>query len=235
MFCPHAVLSWPYEDLPIMDASEPFQATALASMKFDFLSKANLERKKYTLKSQAELSKQVGLYKSAFDRSKGQNAEALLVKKLEAIGLNCYELNHWKDNYIRHIDLEVSQDDNLSFTVDVEAPKALRKSRPGHSDKLSEPQDRFVCLQLGPKSTLFGGSADYLAFALTSGHFVFARRSALVECIREKMSGFLDGTKCYRSAWPETALWAPYVRSYEGHHTVMTYMDLNDLPLLGYI
>lgn len=237
MFCPLNLLSWPYEDLPVMDASEPFNAESLPVMKFDYLSNASIGRKKYSLKSQAELSKQVGLYKSTFDRTKGQEAEALLVKKLSSIGLSCYELDHFKDNYIRHIDLEVAESESASkaFTVDVEAPKALRKGRAGHSDKLSEPQDLFVCLQLGPKSTLFGGSADYLAFALTTDKIVFARRADLVETIKRKMSDFLDGSKCYRSAWPETALWVPYVRSYEGHHTVMTYMDLKDLPLLGYI
>lgn len=236
MFKISSVLQWPYEDLPVMDPSDSFDVSKLPKMQFEYLSSPTEHRKPFDHnKSKSFLSSQVGLYKSAVDRTKGYNAESELVYKLQDMGLNCYELSHYKDNYIRHIDLEVSAESASALTIDVESPKALRKSRAGYSDPLSVPQNRFVCLQLGPSSTLFGGQADYLAFGLTTGQFVFARRNDLVKTIKEKMSDFLDGSKQYRSAWPETALWVPYVRTYEGHHTIMTYMDLNDLPLIGYV
>jgi len=229
------VLTWPYEDLPVMDPSVPFDVKKLEPMVFEFSSEATKGRKAFEHnKSLLKLASGIGLYKSTTDRSKGHSAESLLVKKLEALGLTCFELDHLKDNYIRHIDLEVSGPQKC-FTVDVESPKALRKSRAGYSDPLSEPQDRFVCLQLGPSSTLFGGQADYMAFGLTTGHFVFIKRQALVDFLKLKLKAFTDGTSAFRSAWPETALWVPYLRTYEGHHTLMTYMDLNELPLEGYL
>ena len=231
------MLTWPYEDLPVMDPSTPFDFRALKPMVFEYNSQSTERRKLFNHeKSLASLASGIGLYKSTTDRSKGHAAESLLVKKLEAQGLECYELEHVKDNYIRHIDIEVSDPTKPKcFTVDIEAPKALRKSRAGYTDPLSQPQDRFVCLQLGPSSTLFGGHADYMAFGLTTGHYVFAKRQAIVNFLKHKMASFVDGSTAYRSAWPETALWVPYIRSYEGHHTIMTYMDLNELPLEGYV
>jgi len=123
-----------------------------------------------------------------------------------------------------HIDFEVEGPDGRTFWVDVKAPKALRKIQDKRLDPYSEPQDRYVCLELNDRGSLYGGHSDYMAFGLTDGTFLLADRLEIIDIANKKLEG-----ASVRAAWPETALWAPYVRSHEGHHLVMTYMDLHDL------
>lgn len=87
MLSVHTVLKWPYEDLPVMDSSQAFDVGVLPKINFEFLSLKTVDRKPFEAKNTKDLSTQVGLYKSTFDRFKGHQAELLLVKKLKEQGL----------------------------------------------------------------------------------------------------------------------------------------------------
>jgi hypothetical protein len=223
------VLAWPYAfDLDIMPLEKPFDATSLPSMPSSIFGfrEASEKRMPYSEVSRA-MTYLKGNYISNTDRNKGQEYEEACAQKFECLGYKSYALSHYVNNYINHIDIEVQcPNTNQVFWVDVESPKALRKRGPNKpQDSMNSPQDQYVCLQLGDKSTLYGGKSDYMAFGLTTGHFVIADREILVKTIEAKMSNIPKT----RSAWPETALWIPYVRSYNDIHTVMTYMDLESL------
>jgi len=176
-----------------------------------------------------------GNYISNTDRNKGFQAEQAFAAKMEALGLQCFTLPHFSHNYLLHVDFEVEGPTigptamegpyKKNLWVDVKSAKALRKTR-NKDDPYNKPQDRYVCIELNAKGSLYGGHADYFAFGLTDGTFLLADRKKLVACVNEKMK-----KPKYRSAWPETALWCPYVRTYEGVSLVMTYMDLYDLPI----
>ena len=228
------VLKWPYnDDLQVMDPSKAFDTSSLdVFSNFEGLHEPAPGRKLFDISKYTETS--AGAYVSSADRARGFDAEKALVTKLRLLGHECYELAHFTYNYIKHIDLEVQCANGLVVHIDVEAPKALRKASAASSaakDILSRPQDKFVCLQLGHQSTLYGGCADYMAFGLTNGTFLISERQQLITCIELKMADFTNGTKKYRSAWPETALWVPYVRTFNEKSIVMTYMDLEDLPI----
>lgn len=229
------VLKWPYcDDLPIMDPSSSFNTSSLAIFAgFKGIHEPTPGRTLFDVTKYTETS--AGLFVSSTDRARGFNAEKMLVTKLRLAGHECYELPHFTYNYIKHIDLEVQCPNGLVVHIDVESPKSLRKANHACPNNLSKPQDRFVCLQLGTHSTLYGGCADYMAFGLTNDAFLFSERCSLIEAIESKMVDFVNGTKRYRSAWPETALWIPYVRTFNEKSIVMTYMDLNDLPIISHI
>jgi hypothetical protein len=221
------VLEWPYaSDLPIMDPSVAYCTKNLPIFTFEGIREKTELRK--TFNFQKEMQAGIGAYLSNYDRARGHKAETDLAKKLFALDYKCYELSH-SDNYFKHIDIEVECPNGKHVWLDVKAPNCLRKGR--CTDPLSTPQDRFVCLQIGPKSTLYGGLSDYIVFSTTKGEFLVAKKTDLVTAIELKMSSALKAKE--RSAWPETALWIPYVRTFNDYSTVSTYMDLNDLPILG--
>ena len=221
------VLAWPYEDLPVMDASESYQSDKTKEFNLQGIRAPSSDRKLYN--ENKIMESLAGNYVSAYDRSKGHNTEVLLVRKLRAIGLECYELPHYSGNYLRHIDIEVQWPNGSCLWLDAESPKALKKGaplKPGQTpNPLTLPQDRFVCLQLGSRSTLFGGSSDYLAFGLTNGEFLFSKKEDIVHIAEQKVH------RQKRAAWPQCALWYPYVRTFNDVSVVMTYMDLNDLHI----
>lgn len=234
------VLTWPYQE---------FSQIEVKALETD-ATNANFELFECMLKQSTKVRRSDKLwsferpldtlranYISTTDRSKGFAYECTLVKKLQALGLECHEVSQ-QDNYMNHIDIEVALPASFESNVihiDVKSPCALRKARPlkkhQELDPLSEPQNRYVCMQLDGRSSLYNGLSDYIAFGQTDGTFLFARRHALLQAVQEKMAPFLNGTLNYRSAWPECSLWVPYVRSFNGVHTLMTFMDLNDLPI----
>lgn len=172
-----------------------------------------------------------GHYISNTDRGKGFTSEKAFAEALERHGFQVYTLPHFEANYKRHIDFEVSTstDDGSEacFWVDVKSPKALRKASAqaaSRADPMSQPQDRYVCLQLTANGDMHGSEADYLAFGLTTGQFLVADRHKIIECVNRHLV-----TTEGQSAWPETSLWRPYVRTYHGVSLVMCYMDLKDL------
>ena len=227
MINPRQVLEWPYAtDLCVMDPTKPFDTSQLNSFSFDGIREKTVTRK--TFNFEKEMQAGIGAYLSNYDRARGHKAEADLAKKLFNLDYKCYELSH-SDNYFRHIDLEVECLNGKNIWIDVKAPNCLRKGR--STDILSTPQDRFVCLQIGPKSTLYGGLSDYIVFATTKGEFLISERQQLIKKVEIMMAPAIHGQ--IRSAWPETALWTPYVRTFNDYSTVCAYMDLNDLPILG--
>lgn len=221
------VLDWPYAtNLDVMDPTEAFCTQNVSVFHFEGLREKTETRKSFNF--QKEMQAGIGAYLSNYDRARGHKAETDLAKKLFALDYKCYELSH-SDNYFRHIDIEVECPNGKNVWLDVKAPNCLRKGR--STDILSTPQDRFVCLQIGPKSTLFGGLSDYIVFSTTKGEFLISKKTELVDVIQKKMAFAIEAKQ--RSAWPETALWIPYVRTFNDYSTVSTYMDLNDLPILG--
>jgi hypothetical protein len=172
-----------------------------------------------------------GNYISNTDRNKGRISEDKFAQRLESLGFRVFVLPHFESNYKRHIDFEIQDESGKCAWIDVKSPKALRKTN-RLDDDLNKPQDRYVCLQLSEHGDLFGSYSDYLAFGLTSGRFVITDRLKVIECVQKNLV-----TTEGRSAWPETSLWRPYVRSYNNVHLVMTYMALEDLKeaIVAYI
>lgn len=243
MLSTSTVLSWPYEDLPQIEPAEacnftfPVATFELVSGLIKESTKARRSVKPWSFERPLDTLR--ANYISTTDRSKGFAYECSLVRKLQAMGLECHEVSQ-QDNYMHHIDIEIALpaehgEHDKVIHVDVKSPCALRKARPlkkhQEPDPLSEPQNRYVCMQLDGRSSLYNGLSDYIAFGQTDGTFLFVRRHELLQTVQEKMAPFLNGTLIYRSAWPECSLWVPYVRSFNGVHTLMTFMDLNDLPI----
>jgi hypothetical protein len=164
-----------------------------------------------------------GNYISNTDRNKGHTAETLFAEIMESYGHKVYTLPHFSHNYKMHVDFEVETDHGV-FWIDVKSAKSLRKTL-SKTDPFNRPQDKYVCLELNASGSLFGSHSDYIAFGLTDGSFVISDRLKLVDIVKQKMAAMPKE----RSAWPETALWHPYVRTYNGISLVMTYMDLDDL------
>jgi hypothetical protein len=253
MFEASEILQLPYDgSLSLMKLNEPFDHSSiplaselLLSDKILFTREACSARKPRPTQGELSGKSLRGNYISNTDRNKGFQAEQAFAAKMEALGLQCFTLPHFSHNYLLHVDFEIEgptdwpavvepigEQSNATqgpckknLWVDVKSAKALRKTR-NKDDPYNKPQDRYVCIELNARGSLYGGHADYFAFGLTDGTFLLADRKKLVACVNEKMKK----PEC-RSAWPETALWCPYVRTYEGVSLVMTYMDLNDLPI----
>lgn len=166
-----------------------------------------------------------GHYISNTDRNKGHVAEEAFATAMESIGLSVNVLPHFSHNYIKHIDFEIS-DGHTCFWIDVKSPKSLRKTM-NPSDPFNKPQDKYICFELNSSGSLYGSHSDYVAFGLTDGSFIVTDRLKLIDIVNSKMD--FNTRPKERSAWPETSLWQPYVRSYNNNHLVMAYMDLDDL------
>jgi len=167
-----------------------------------------------------------GNYISVTDRKKGYEWETLFEQKVLQHGLTVNRVPYFSHNYLKHIDFELVDKYNKSCFVDIKSPKALRKASKYSTkleDPLTRPQNTYVCLELNSTGSLFGSESDYIVFSQTDNSFLFCNRIKLIEIVKQKLNSQI------RSAWPETALWIPYVRSFNDVHTVMTYMDLNDL------
>lgn len=225
------VLEMPYGDFQVMNTDKE-------TLKFERCLNLHLTRRPSAVRTPYEEVQTAmlqgrslrGLYISNTDRNKGRLSEEAFAAAIKALGFRVYVLPHFESNYKRHIDFEIEKD-GLCFWIDVKGPKALRKTN-RLDDPLNKPQDRYICLQLTPNGDLFGSHSDYIAFGLTNGHFVVADRLKVIECVKKNLV-LSEG----RSAWPETALWRPYVRTYKDFHLVMTYMDLEDLKdaIVAYI
>lgn len=217
------VLQWPYGDFPVMDTTK-HNIDYPKTFEFQFTRACSAKRTLFKDIETAMLQGRSlrGNYISNTDRNKGRESENAFAKTMHDLGFQVYALPHFESNYKRHIDFEVEKD-GRAFWIDVKAPKALRKTN-RLDDPLNKPQDRYVCLQLTANGDLFGSHSDYLAFGLTNGKFVVADRLKVIECVAKNLV-----TNEGRSAWPETSLWRPYVRSYNDFHLVMAYMDLEDL------
>lgn len=222
----HEVLKWPYGDFKPMEPGLSFEADDFISKAMIFSRGPSSDRRDPLLETQTLAGRSLrGNYISNTDRNKGRESEDLFAKKLRSLGLSVFTLPHFESNYKKHIDFEVQNSDGRCAWIDVKGPKALRKTNM-KDDMLNKPQDRFVCLQLSDNGDLFGSHSDYIAFGLTDGRFIISDRLKLIDCVSKHLVARSD---VGRSAWPETALWVPYVRTYKNVNLVMTYMDLNDL------
>jgi len=232
---PKTILAMPYGDFEVMNTERPDGAVSkdLGAGGSDGLSTINglqftrepsTKRTPFADVQVAMLQGRSlrGNYISNTDRNKGRVSEDTFAKAASSAGLGVFVLPHFESNYKRHIDFEIEYQGRC-FWIDVKSPKALRKTN-RLDDPLNKPQDRYVCLQLTPNGDLYGSHSDYLAFGLTNGQFIIADRLKVIDCVA-KCLVLTEG----RSAWPETALWRPYVRTYNDFHLVMTYMDLEDL------
>lgn len=223
------VLKWPYGDFEVMKGKPD---VTYDGFHIQFTREPSSRRTPQSEVQTALLQGRSlrGNYISNTDRNKGHVSETGFAKKLSALGLDVYALPHFESNYKRHIDFEVEQNGKCCW-IDVKAPKALRKTN-RLDDPLNKPQNRYVCLQLTSNGDLFGSHSDYLAFGQTNGDFIITDRLKVIECVKKHLV-VTEG----RSAWPETSLWRPYVRSYNDFHLVMAYMDLEDLKdaIVGYI
>jgi len=165
-------------------------------------------------------------YSSCVDKGLGHVWEQKCALFLETAGFKVFDVPQFSHNYLMHVDFEVEangQANGRSFWVDVKAPKCLRKASKSYSDPYATPQDAYVVLELMPNGSLFGSKADYLAFGCLDGSFLFADRERLAQKVQEIVN------LKERAAWPECALLVPYVRSYEGRHTVMTYVPVKNI------
>ena len=218
-------LALPYGDLPnmaleLVDIKEP-SALAVDTI---YPRLPSAERKPRS--SQVHMTGSRG-YSSCVDRNQGHVYEQSCAANLEARGFKVYDVPQFSHNYMMHVDFEVEAPNGTCFWIDVKAPKCLRKSKlkglKGPKDPYAMPQDKYVVVELMPNGSLFGSKADYLAFARLDGSFVFADRQALAKQVQDTVK------LTERAAWPECALWVPYVRSFEGRHTVMTYVPMQDI------
>lgn len=229
MLNPEQVLQWPYGEFETMDPNKPaLDVSALPKTLVRGYRGPSSERKPWDATEVRHYSGAAlrGAYISNTDRNKGAAAEASFAAACVAAGLKVFTLPHFSHNYLKHIDFEVECPDGLCVWVDVKAPKALRKLKCGPDDPFARQQDHYVGFHLQPSGDLFGSQADLVAFGRTDGSFVLADRLCIVDIVEDKLEG---ASARGRSAWPETALWAPYVRSWGSFHTVMAYMELEDL------
>jgi hypothetical protein len=221
------VLTWSYGEFGLMSITQkPIEYSKdLFSLNGLTFSRPPSENRKKPEQATLAGRSLRGNYISNTDRNKGRVSEELFAEKLEATGLSVFTLPHFESNYKKHIDFEVQDATGRCLWIDVKSPKSLRKTNM-KDDDYGKPQDRYVCLQLSDNGDLFGSHSDYIAFGLTDGRFIISDRLKLIECVSKHL---LASPILGRSAWPETALWVPYVRSYKNVHLVMTYMDLEDL------
>jgi hypothetical protein len=234
------VLKWPYGDFEMMSPCAPvglsiehFVGPLIGPDKAGpdkagllFNRPESQKRKAHSLEPQMLAGRSLrGNYISNTDRNKGRIYEDLFALAAQKCGLQVFTLPHFEFNYKKHVDFEVQNASGLSFWVDVKGPKALRKTNI-KDDQWAKPQDRYVCLQLTDNGDLFGSHADYIAFGLTDGRFIVCDRLKIIECVSKCL---IAKPEVGRSAWPETSLWVPYVRSFNDVSLVMTYMDLHDL------
>lgn len=228
MLDPLRILELPYaQTLDPMSLSTTFDTSKLPRMTSEMcfgLRRPSTDLKEFVPDLEHRLVAK-GHYVSKTDRSKGHDAEQLFAQKMQALGHSVYKVPHFSHNYLRHIDFEILDNQKQSANFDIKAPKALRKATNRYQDAYTEPQNTYVCMELNASGSLFHhGASDYLVFGQTNGSFIGCDRQKLCNLVLEKLKEPKE-----RSAWPETALWMPYVRSYENIHTVMSYMDLNDL------
>lgn len=224
------VLKWPYGDFEVMELGPcrvaPNADTNASLKELVFKRGPCASRKAFGQEVQMLSGRSLrGNYISNTDRNKGRIYEDLFAKKAIESGLEVFTLAHFEFNYKKHVDFEVQNSEGLSFWVDVKGPKALRKTNI-KDDLWAKAQDRYVCLQLTDNGDLFGSHADYIAFGLTDGRFIMCDRLKIIECVSRCL---IARPEVGRSAWPETSLWVPYVRSFNDVSLVMTYMDLYDL------
>jgi len=162
------------------------------------------------------------------DQEDGKQFEVKFKDLMQSsLSYKVHEVPFWSYNYKQHIDFEVQDASGKCAFVDVKAPRSLRKSRL-KNDPMAKPQNKYVVAELMPFGSLFGSKADYIAFGQTDGTFVVCDTQKLQKLVKTKMQTFTN-----RSAWPETSLWCPYVRSYEGRNSAMMYMDLDTLNEQG--
>jgi hypothetical protein len=231
MLCSQEVLSWPYGDFEQMVPCSSIDLSGLQVMSLDnckslFKRPSSLEAKNRPVQAELQGKSLRGHYISNTDRNKGHLAETAFAEAMERMGLEVKVLPHFSHNYLKHIDFEIASDSAASFWIDVKSAKSLRKTM-NKSDAFNKPQDKYICFELNSSGSLFGSHSDYVAFGLTNGSFIVADRHKIIDIVNAKMD--FTGRPKERSAWPETALWHPYVRSYNNNHLVMAYMDLEDL------
>lgn len=228
MLCSDTVLQWPYGEYDSMIPESTMNLEGLANFDASLLKtsrQATVERKPRPQVHELQGRSLRGNYISNTDRNKGQLAETLFAESMEALGHTVYVLPHFSHNYKMHVDFEVETTHGV-FWVDVKSAKSLRKTM-SKTDPFNRPQNKYVCLELNSSGSLFGSHSDFIAFGLTDNSFILVDRLKLVDIVTAKMD--FKTRPQERSAWPETALWQPYVRSYNGVNLVMTYMDLDDL------
>jgi len=153
------------------------------------------------------------------DIAEGSRFEQLFQTKMEAQGFKVYEVPFWSYNYKKHIDFEIEDSNGQCAFVDIKTPRSLRKSKATQMG-----QNRYIVVELMPYGSLFGSHSDYIAFGQTDDTFLVCSRPKLDAMVKSRMPNFR-----VRSAWPETALNVPYVRSYEGRNSSMMYLDIEDL------
>lgn len=238
MLCSQRVLEWPYGDFEQMIPCSSIDLSdlpVLSAHNINSLFKRPCSSEARPRPVQAELQGKSlrGHYISNTDRNKGHVAEEAFASAIESLAeahgvasaAAVKTLPHFSHNYLKHIDFEISSG-GQSFWVDVKSPKSLRKTM-NKADLWNRPQDKYICFELNSSGSLFGSHSDYVAFGLTNGSFILADRLKLIEIVNAKMDFSVRPKE--RSAWPETSLWQPYVRSYNDNHLVMAYMDLEDL------
>jgi hypothetical protein len=242
MLCSQEVLSWPYGDFEQMVPCSSIDLSGLQVMSLDnckslYKRPSSLDAKSRPVQAELQGKSLRGHYISNTDRNKGHLAETAFAEAMERMGLEVKVLPHFSHNYLKHIDFEIASaasadsdsadsDSAASFWIDVKSAKSLRKTM-NKSDAFNKPQDKYICFELNSSGSLFGSHSDYVAFGLTNGSFIVADRHKIIDIVNAKMD--FTGRPKERSAWPETALWHPYVRSYNNNHLVMAYMDLEDL------
>lgn len=222
---PLELLKWPYATSDPVDLL-PYDSSKLPLWTLKNFRNKTETRKPFDFHDVGELTggSLRGHYISNTDRNKGRLSERAFAVRVAAMGHELFSLPHFSHNYMMHIDFEVAGQDCVAW-VDVKAPRALRRMK--GDDPYSMPQNRYVCLEVHPTGSLYGGHADYVAFGQTNGSFVVAERAALASVVTKRLAGVKE-----RSAWPESALWLPYVRTFDGRHTVIVYVDLEDISEL---
>lgn len=182
-----------------------------------------------------------GHFISNTDRNKGHVAESAFAAAARSAGFEVYQLPHFSHNYLGHVDFELEwPSTGQTVYVDVKAPRSLRRGR-DTKDPLNCPQSQYACIELAPGGSLFGSKAHLVAYQLApasasggpvgaalAGPFVIVDRLHSVDVIKKHIESpeFLQGG---RAAWPEQSLWAPYVRSWEGVHVPLMYVELRNL------
>ena len=246
MLCSQTVLEWPYGDFEQMIPCSSIDLSDLPvlsahNVKSLFKRPCSSEARPRPVQAELQGKSLRGHYISNTDRNKGHVAEEAFAAAIESLATAASDtestmvasadtaavktLPHFSHNYLKHIDFEISSG-GQSFWVDVKSPKSLRKTI-NKADLWNRPQDKYICFELNSSGSLFGSHSDYVAFGLTTGSFILADRLKLIEIVNAKMDFSVRPKE--RSAWPETSLWQPYVRTYNNNHLVMAYMDLEDL------